>query len=405
MEASLKLGNGNWATKEDSLLSYGDENGNFRPLPFDFTRGSTATVINKAGLMETVDSGIARIDFQGTADGSLLLEPASTNKFLYSNDFSEWNTASQSLLIPNQSGVYQSTTAWKFSNATSTSSLYVNNTDSGVQTMSVYVKKNSNNGIRLFSFGSTNSSAFFNLKDGEVYGTPVNAISAKVTDVGNDWFRCEMTFDHTNTRCDLYVTNNGSVQVKGEVVIQLAQLEALPYATSYIPTNGTAVTRAAEVCDGAGDVTTFNSAEGVLYVEMAALTSLASSAKALSINDGTSTNRVTIYKNANTANYYTCRVYRGGGSVVAQDLLLTDMTLFSKIAILYGNALSDGGVYIDGARVIDWSTIDTSFTSNVLNSISFDNGNGGDALEAKIKQVQVFKTALTGAELQTLTTL
>ena len=84
MEASLKLGNGNWATKEDSLLSYGDENGNFRPLPFDFTRGSTATVINKAGLMETVDSGIARIDFQGTAGGSLLLEPVSTNRIEFS---------------------------------------------------------------------------------------------------------------------------------------------------------------------------------------------------------------------------------------------------------------------------------------------------------------------------------
>ena len=97
MEASLNLGNGNWATKEDSLLSYGDENGNFRPLPFDFTRGSTATVINKAGLMETVDSGIARIDFQGTADGSLLLEPASTNLITYSEDWSSWSKTSVSI--------------------------------------------------------------------------------------------------------------------------------------------------------------------------------------------------------------------------------------------------------------------------------------------------------------------
>ena len=55
MSSTLNLGNGNWAVKEDSLLGYNNENENYKPLPFDFTRASSATVVNKDGLIETVE--------------------------------------------------------------------------------------------------------------------------------------------------------------------------------------------------------------------------------------------------------------------------------------------------------------------------------------------------------------
>ena len=72
MANTLKFGNGNWATKDGSTLAYNDESG-FNPLPFDFTRASSATVVNKNGLIETVASGIPRIDFQGNTKGALLV--------------------------------------------------------------------------------------------------------------------------------------------------------------------------------------------------------------------------------------------------------------------------------------------------------------------------------------------
>ena len=87
MAETLKLGNGEWATKENSLLSYNDENGNYKPLPFDFTRASSATVVNKAGLIETVQSGIPRIDFLGNTNGALKLEPQRTNLITQSEAF------------------------------------------------------------------------------------------------------------------------------------------------------------------------------------------------------------------------------------------------------------------------------------------------------------------------------
>ena len=75
MANTLNLGNGDWATKENSLLGYNSESGNYKPLPFDFTRASNGTFVNKSGLIETAASGVPRIDFLGNTSGALKLEP------------------------------------------------------------------------------------------------------------------------------------------------------------------------------------------------------------------------------------------------------------------------------------------------------------------------------------------
>jgi len=99
MANTLKFGAGQWATKEGSTLAYNDENDNYKPLPFDFTRASNATVVNKAGLIETVGNGIPRIDFLGNTQGALKLEPQRTNLITYSSDFpnSYWTKGGASI--------------------------------------------------------------------------------------------------------------------------------------------------------------------------------------------------------------------------------------------------------------------------------------------------------------------
>ena len=87
MANTLKFGNENWATKKDSILAYNDENANFKPLPFVTSRASTATRVNKAGLLETVASGVPRVDYLDNSKGSYLLEPASTNLITKSEAF------------------------------------------------------------------------------------------------------------------------------------------------------------------------------------------------------------------------------------------------------------------------------------------------------------------------------
>ena len=76
---TLKFGNGEWYGKKDTILAYNDENSNFKPLPFSFDRASSATRVNKDGLIETVGSGEPRIDYKDDSKGALLLEPSRSN--------------------------------------------------------------------------------------------------------------------------------------------------------------------------------------------------------------------------------------------------------------------------------------------------------------------------------------
>ena len=87
MANTIKFGNGQWATKEDSILAYNDENANFKPLPFVTSRATTATRVNKAGLLETVASGVPRVDYLDNSKGSYLLEPTSRNLISQSEAF------------------------------------------------------------------------------------------------------------------------------------------------------------------------------------------------------------------------------------------------------------------------------------------------------------------------------
>ena len=89
MSKTLQFGNGEWAVGKETALAYNDENSNFKPLPFTFDRGSSATVVNKQGLIETVGIDEPRIDFLNNTKGHLLLEPSRQNIITYSEDFSD----------------------------------------------------------------------------------------------------------------------------------------------------------------------------------------------------------------------------------------------------------------------------------------------------------------------------
>ena len=87
---AVKLGNGNWAVKENKLLAYNDNSGLFFNKEFDFSRGSTATYVGRDGLIASAASnGVPRIDFTNDTKGHLLLEQSSTNLATQS-DGSNW---------------------------------------------------------------------------------------------------------------------------------------------------------------------------------------------------------------------------------------------------------------------------------------------------------------------------
>ena len=406
MASTLKLGNGNWGVKEDSLLAYSDKNNNFLPFPFDFSRASSATVVNKAGLIETVQSGISRIDFKDDANGALLLEPQSTNLITQSEDFSNgsWNKLNVSILSNQITSPNGDINADKITDNTNNARhglFLIGSWVSGVESVcSVYVKKGTKS---KFVIGSTSNAqgSFFNLDTESIINT--GSFVGSIVSVGNGWYRCSVVFTapaNYNLFIGLYdiVGNFYYAGTSSYLYIYGAQLEQQSYATSYIPTSGASATRLQDIATNSGNATVINSEEGVLYAEIAALSDDGTTRR-LAISDGSTSNRVFIGYDVST-NSVQFVVSSEGSVVVNQTFTISDTTQFNKLALKY--KLNDCSFWIDGVKV---GTDTTAPMPIGLNEVMFNQGTASRIFFGKVKSLQVYTTALTDAELTTLTTI
>ena len=319
-----------------------------------------------------------------------MLEPQRTNLFQYSNDFNQWTTSGT--ITSGQDGLGVNPDAWIYQNSTPTSAVYISNTLSGAQTMSGFFKKNSTNGIRLFAFGDVNCSAYFDLNNGTV-DLQQNVISADIVPFGDDWFRCSITFNQTNTQCSVYITNNANTQVLGEITMQYMQLELGSYPTSYIPTNGATATRNGEFASNSNILSSMGQTEGTIFIDVI---SAEKDTEILSFNRS-SQNAFFLYTNA--SNNYRVSSYLDG-TVRANTLISGNQRI--KIAIAYED--NNQRLYVNGVLI---QTYTDSWTPNQSMYRIFFNQGGYVAAKGKsnISALQVFKTSLTDAQLQTLTTI
>ena len=254
MANTLNLGDGNWATKKDSLLGYNSENNNYKPLPFDFSRGSSATRVNKDGLIETVGNNVPRIDYKDDSKGALLLEPSRSNLITYSEQLdntSGWINQLNGTVVGGQIGVGNSLSAWKLNKGVGTfkSLRFQSSLSSANYTLSWYLKKGSLD-IAEFRFDGGLGAQFidFNLSTG-IAGTNNNLTNIKMELIDNDWYRCQASCNSTITNVHLYIGDASSETQEGYIYAQTPQMEIGSYATSYIPTQGGVETRLADSCN------------------------------------------------------------------------------------------------------------------------------------------------------------
>ena len=408
MANTLKFGNGQWATKEGFALAYNDENDNYKPLPFDFTRASTATRVNKQGLIETVESGLPRIDYFNNTNGALLLEPSRTNLITYSEDFTDtiWYAnipdivSSNTIISPKgdltADKLTENTTTNAFSCRYSNAVSY---TSGSKYTTSIFAKTNGRDLMIRSYNGSSDIDTIFDLSNGIV----LSGNDAKIEDFGNGWYRCSHTITAQSTINTAYsasfiLVNNSSITYQGDGTSGLylwgAMLEEGSYATSYIPTTGSAVTRAAETCNNAGNDQVINSTEGVLYAEMQGISNTGT--VRLSISDGTNSNNTYLELSTNLV------VSVGRVGAVNQYALSSSQTItnYNKIAIKYKQ--NDIALWINGTEVATDTSANT-YSSGTLSQINFNRGDGGTVFYGKVKGLAVYNEALTDAELQALT--
>ena len=373
MANTLKFGNGEWYGKKDTILAYNDENSNYKPLPFDFSRASKATVINKDGLIETVGSGIPRIDYKDDSKGALKLEPQRTNLVTYSSDFSDasWNKNGGTVSITSEIAP-DGTTNSVYNYVGLSSNLFTSTQSIGVEyTISFYVKSNGQ--------GDDN----FRLRLGSDFSAALTATS--------EWVR--YSFTATAASSVFSLASEGLENLN--LLIWGAQLEQGSYATSYIPTQGSTVTRLADACNNGGNDQVFNSEEGTLYFEGNVLDNDLTY-RQISLSETPSGNDVLTLDYSSSSNGI--RTYfRVNGTAYSLTYVLTDSTQKVKIAVRYTDTLS---LWVNGVQV---ASTPTPAVSTNFDNLSFDNGSGGGNFYGKTKDVRVYNTALTDAELIALT--
>jgi len=348
---------------------------------------SDITITNISVIEITDDTNLPRIDYSpysGTGTcGHWLFEPQSTNLLPYSEDFSQYAIGNYPVVNGGFLAPDGTNNAYKITNNGS-STLYLaglTNLNS-TSTRTIYAKTVSGTGTATLMsyFGNTNN--LFTLTD--------------------QWQRFELNALTTLTgENNFYAVDFRGTGTLNEILIWGANAtNDQDYATSYIPTSGSTVTRNQEAAFGSGNSSLINSTEGVLYAEIAALTQSPSGRRDIALSDGTSGGNIVRIHYLNTVDN-TIRVQvRSGGSITASvSTAVTDIRDFHKIAISY--KVNEVKFYIDGVLI----NTDTNAAMPIgLNQLSFSDGNGTtNKFFGKTKCVAVFKEALTDDELECLT--
>ena len=171
------------------------------------------------------------------------------------------------------------------------------------------------------------------------------------------------------------------------------------YATSYIPTEGTQKTRNSEGSRSTGDLSSLiNSTEGVLYAEIAKNALTNDNLIAISLSDGTTTNRVMLSYTTNSTNIK-AQIRTGNIDVFDQSFGLGAQALnFNKVAISY--KANQFKFFVNGTKVAEGTS---GATPIGLIGISFNEGVNVNRFFGKTKCLAVWKTALSEQELIDLT--
>jgi len=365
---------------------------------FTFSRAGAlpsynATRVNSEGLIEEVLSNVPRLNYpmiDGVVSGcpSLLLEPQRTNLIPYSEDFSNAAWIKGSSTVNENQVISPDGTLNADLIVTSAAGGGVSDGigGSGDYSFSVFAKYKDIQFIRL---RSTSSYAWFDIENGSV-GTTISALDAKIEYYGNGWYRCTLVGNNSNTIVQVTCTEQNGANVGfGSVYLWGAQFEAGSYATSYIPTQGSAVTRVADVCSQTPPSGIIGQTDGTLFVEFP---NINNTFAFIGLTAGSNNNRMVIYSSGDnilTAQFRQLGTIKlQGSSNFISGVVKASLSFSSTESIFYVN-----GIQIAVGTASAWES---------LNEITLNQAN---QIGARVSQIKYYNERLTNAELQALTTL
>jgi len=370
----------------------------------DVIRATTATRVNANGLIETVGLNIPRLDYSKGTCPSVLIEPQETNILNYSEEFDNpfWfkgavGGVANPIVTPNQAVA---------PNGTLTADQVDFPSIGSGQVSIIFVP---------FSTATTeNYTQSFYIKG--LLGTEVIWITYTTDGVNFLTKACNLTIGWQRfdlTLLNFVGGNNIVIGVDTRDPLQTArpaqtiflwggQLELNTYATSYIKTVASTVTRNFDKIGKAEITSLLNASEGTFYIEVAALNTTDAETRIFNLNDGDANNSyVSIQFQTNGDIRFDLR---SGVNISRRTVAGANITNFNKLAVSWGPLGIFG--YINGSSYFVPTVAGTiPAIPLALTRIYFNRFASGSIANSRLKESLVFKTALTNAECISLTTL
>lgn len=379
--------------------------------------------LNGAGSTYNATTGAIyhgpRLDFDGStlAAKGLLVEEQRTNLFLQSENFASasWIKANATISAGSTTSPDGTVNASKLVESATTNLHYFvqqrPSTASVAHTATLYVKTAERTRLRFqLDDGSANgASCDFNLTGTPSISTGVfgtgSAASGSATLVGNGWYRCSLSCIPATTgsavRIVVYLQNNaGAFSYAGDGTSGLhiwgAQLEAGAFATSYIPTGASTVTRSADVASVATSAFPYSSTEGTVVFAGDYIGQSSTSAYSFTLNDGTAVNFTGLRRAISNGSQVVVNVAANVQDALIVGPIITNNTTY-KTAVAY--KVNDYAAVTNGTL----SGTDTVATVPTTTTLGLGQLTNNSFLNGHIRQITYLPRRISNAELQART--
>jgi hypothetical protein len=356
-------------------------------------------------------SGLPRLDYLNSSCPRLLLEPQRTNLVTFSEqiDNAAWTkdgTTATANQTTSPDGTANADLITAISGLSDRTIYQLHSITVQAYTVSAYVKKNTQRYVHLTLNRQTDAGEWatsnFDLDTATSanYSAAMATPTSTITSVGSGWFRITMTVTPSNAATHILISGLSkagapdasrgryNTDSTNSFYFWGAQLEAGAYATSYIPTLSTSVTRVADAASKTGISSLIGQTEGTLFVELN-IAQLGITSGEFFIGNGTDV--VGIQFPPAAPNNIRGIVYVGGGFPVIIDVPYSTTGDY-KIAFAYKQ--NNFALYVNGVL----GGTDTS--GNVPTCSQFVLS---PAAIGGIKQALLFKTRLSNSDLAALT--
>ena len=395
-----------------------------------FTRDSAGTYVDELGIIRYATNNVPRFDHDPTTGESLglLIEESRTNQVQYSNDgyglgdapyYGNWNSSSYTdnfAVAPDGT-----TTAWKMTPTSPSASKVkrINVTAGNTYTFSVWLKKDPSVSVSdgiwdylkyLITWSQNGSTVTSATIEQLVSGSTTSA------ELTTEWRRFSVSYtapaNVTSMEFGLSNSNSGTGDPGYSVFVWGAQLEEGAFPTSYIPTNGTTVTRAQDttIIKGTNFTDFYNQTEGTLFGEFTIKNETYSSAAIANINQepGSSYANSIMFVEVGNAQGYFGRTYKSSSGINLSNSSSVLNSLHPSTTpqkVTFGYTTITGGelrAYWNGNNVT--SSSDLSKVPTTLTNMRIGRGwDGSDVINAHIRKLSYYPKRLPDAQLQGLT--